>query len=291
MCVMTVAPGELLMAGTAEHIPAEGEPEPRGRRVFTRVTLIALAVWVSCAAALWLAFTLPGDEWDAVRLGWWITDPLKIVVVIGVAPLLACLGTLAAWKWRTWGIGLAMLAWVIALPLAGITWLGIAPEMLTYAYLDRWCFDPADCRQGWQSDVGEYESLSPFTMRRRLLPESELVTVPEGEATPAATAAPPPEPSFLPTVAGRWDVGEVEAFDVDADHAVVVVDRAGPANRNVFAERMGEEWVYVAELPSTGAVEDVEVAPGRIEVTFVRTDGSRERAVSTDGGITWSADS
>ena len=69
------------------------------------------------------------------------------------------------------------------------------------------------------------------------------------------------------------------------------MDKAGPANRNVFVERMGQEWVYVAELPSTGAVEDVEVAAGRIEVTFMRTDGSRERAVSIDGGITWSADS
>lgn len=276
---------------TADHIPAEGEPEPRGWHVFTHVTLIALAVWVSCATALWLAITLPGREWDSVRLGWWITDPLKIVVVIGAAPLLACLGALAAWRWRTWGIGLAMLAWVFALPLAGITWLGIAPSMLTFAYLDSWCFDPADCREGWQSDVGEYESLSPFTMRRRPIPESELVTVPEVEATPEATASPSPEPWSLPTVAARWDVGEVEAFDVDPEHAVVVVDKAGPANRNVFAERMGQEWVYVAELPSTGAVEDVEVAAGRIEVTFMRTDGSRERAVSIDGGITWSADS
>lgn len=287
------APGGSLTADTAEHTPAGAEPDQPARRVFTRVTLIAAAIWVACFVALWLSFAVPGDERDAVLLGWWITDPLKIVVVIGAAPLLACLGGLAAWWWKTWGIGVALLAWLLVFPLAGLTWLGIAPAMLTVAYLDNWCFDPADCRDGWQSDVGEYESLSPFTMRRKPVVEY-VVTLPDSPRSPTppgpTSASPEPMPS-LQTWAGRWEVGEVEAFTVDADHAVVVVDKAGPANRNVFAERLGEEWVYVSNLPSTGAVEAVDVDGGRIEVTFVRVDGSREHAVSTDGGMTWAADS
>lgn len=62
------------------------------------------------------------------------------------------------------------------------------------------------------------------------------------------------------------------------------------AQRNVFVERLGDEWVYVSAMPSTAGVEDVEVVDGRIEVAFVRADGSHEYASSSDGRITWTLD-
>ena len=117
-------------------------------------------------------------------------------------------------------------------------------------------------------------------------------TAPGEDFVPLESEEPeePTEPEANPWEGRMLDKSDFPAaVEIEgSEGAVVVYQKAGPANQNLYVVSDGDQWRVISEIPSTdGAVSGFWVAGSGPVVTFRAADGSEHVWGSTDFGYTW----
>lgn len=218
-------------------------------------------LWISpvAAALLWglalLAMTQVRVIFPrAVGFSWWVHDGL-LLVILGL-PLLALLGmaitafNLAAKLRRLWLkiiCALTGVALLVVLPLAGLVAFVVfvfgakAPEATDI------------CPSG---HVCEYTNpLDPNDGFVQVYRESLLLRYSADQLDPFGNRQ--PHPYYHPQPTETTHELKIEEYPAacsieNTNYAVVVIDKAGPANLNILARAQNGIWEKVADLPNSG---------------------------------------
>lgn len=275
---------------------------------------IPLVVWG--LAMLTSAFAVKGFPHDD-NFNWLVHDGLlfidlavPLLVLLGIAIVMFHLVGVAKANWlkvvaALGGIGVLLLTALVSFwAFLVVIFLGRGPSLSdTVCPPNRYCdytspFDPNDgyvavYREGLIFRHYE-ERLDPFghdTPRPSQTPENPKPT-PETSSVPAPgqQSSPPNGISQEPRGIELTRQEFPPSCEVpNTDYAVIVFDKAGPANFNVSVRAEGKSWKQIVNLPDTGACVEATSDPGtgEIALTFQDTNGVKTSWTSRDAGKTW----
>ncbi|MCI6574866.1 MAG: hypothetical protein MSC53_06860 [Arcanobacterium sp.] len=119
----------------------------------------------------------------------------------------------------------------------------------------------------------------------------EMVAQPESSSS-AGTARTPSGVSGIPELISDKShyPPSCEVNDANkADYAVIIFDKAGPANHNLFVRAEDTKWILLADLEDTGACMQATRNPttNMLTLTFQDANGNQTIWESHDDGKTW----